>query len=283
MSEALVVKVSPSTLNDMALCSQRFHLAKELRLTKYINDPALDFGTLIHAMLEHYYKGRMAGKPVAELLQTGVQLGDYKGLTLDLPLSEQEEAKQMYRDYIHHYLSDPWIPLGAEAPFLRELYKDDILTILIEGKIDLFVKNTNAQFPVDHKSESRKTPISLASNQFPAYCWATGTNQLVVNKLGRQKTLSIADRFYRKTICYDDSLLEEWRQDAIYWVLRILSEQKEGYYPRNRTSCDKYWKGCQFKGLCFAPPNLRAERLTTEYKVRSDHNIFTIEKDDEEA
>jgi hypothetical protein len=96
-----------------------------------------------------------------------------------------------------------------------------------------------------------------------------GANTLIVNEFGFQKTLKPADKFRRLALQFSDNQLNEWVENAIFWVKNGLELIDRNYYPQNFTSCDKY-SGCIFKPtICQADPEVRDYKLQQFFKDRT--------------
>src|SRR5204862_6305778 len=95
---------------------------------------------------------------------------------------------------------------------------------------------------VDHKSSSRRGTPSGLDNQFLGYCWALDVNNLVINKIGFQKTLKNEDKFERHVKSYSKELLDEWRVNSIRSAIELYCSMKdvsELAKQKDYTSCGK--------------------------------------------
>jgi hypothetical protein len=200
---------------------------------------------------------------------TAIEAGTYFSTKLSIPLEVCDEVIKHFKDYAEFYTYDEWHPLAVEEVGSKVLYQDSDLKIYYNYKIDLIAEKGHMVAPFDHKTgKMRKDPLSL-SNQFIGYCYALGTNYIVMNKIGFQKTLPPAERFQRFIFNIDNNRIEEWKKNAIWWLKRYAECIETNDYPMNLTSCDKY-SGCIFRRVCEADPNDR------EYKLARDFD--TIEK-----
>jgi hypothetical protein len=148
--------------------------------------------------------------------------------------------------------------LNVETPFAYELFSDDSIRIIISGKIDLLVNfkgigrgASYERLPIDHKTFSRDSVILRKSNQFINYCNAVGSNYIVINRIGLQKTKSAEDRFKRIPLSYDPIYIKQWRDNLTKMLLNeylgcIASEA----WPEKPTSCNKFNRLCEYYSIC---------------------------------
>ncbi len=126
--------------------------------------------------------------------------------------------------------------------------------------------------PVDHKSSKRRGEIISLSNQFIGYAWLLGTHNVMVNKIGFQKTLKPSERFTRATLSYTSDVINEWAENAVFWIKLQRHHDETGNYPRNYTSCDK-WGGCVYRPIC------ETERGARDYKIRQLFDVKEVKWD----
>lgn len=299
--------LSPSGLNTIQLCGRRYFYEKVMRLVPMHKAEALEKGDLMHKVLETHYtmlKDVVAGEaktPYAEIIAASVDMGRRYSVNMDIPPAESEAVIKQYQVYAVYYKDDPWEPLAVEQKFSKPVYRREDaydgncvlcvensrllakeaaceihegLTIILEGKIDLVARHrVNGQVYIwDHKTGSRRVNPSKLSNQFISY--AVGVNQfnVVLNQIGFQKTLEPKDRFHRAMMSYPQALIEEWRDNLIFWAELIAQFQRAGHYPMNWTSCDKYG-GCIFKDVCASHPGARQSKLVQNFVVK-DHSLY---------
>jgi len=188
---------------------------------------------------------------------------------MQLDIAEVEETIHIFGQYTDHWENDGWDNIiDVEAVGSKKIYEDDNLIILYEVKIDLIPEIGGMKIPVDHKhSSSRRDPNEL-SNQFKGYCWFLGSNNLIVNEIGFQKTVKPVDKFRRHVLSFPHAIIEEWKENTIFWVKMQLHYDEANTHPRNYTSCDKF-SGCELKAVCKAEPgDLRNHKLSQGFKER---------------
>lgn len=281
--EKVIVKLDSQILNSIDLCAERYRLEHVLNRRPIKKGEALQHGGVMHTMLKHYYRGKMMGRAVPGqhniLIDEAILLGrqEASAMTFDLTEFENDDLRTFKENILHHQY-DGWEILNVEEPFTKVLYDSDDLQILYEGIIDLHIRDPrNGEAVVDHKTESRRSNPFALSNQFQGYSWAFGSN-VVINKVGYQTSVDAKDKFRRLWHTHDPILLEEWRQDAIRSVRRAVEWHRNNYFPRNRTSCDKY-SGCIFQMVCKAAPEVREYKLQAYYIQDKPWDPYT--RDDE--
>jgi len=240
---------------------------------------ALERGSVMHTMLAHYYRGKKEGRTGPDqhgkLVQEAIALGREEAAVADFDLQQfEEEDLQTFKDNILHHQYDGWTILSVEEPFTKLLYDSEDLMILYEGIVDLHIKEPKGEEAVvDHKTEARKSHPFELSNQFQGYQWAFNS-KIIVNKIGFQKTLPPEEKFRRLHFPYKDNLIDEWRSDLVHHIRDAMRWHRENYFPRNRTSCDKY-SGCIFQRVCKEVPEMREYRLNQFYVQSEPWDVFT--------
>jgi hypothetical protein len=265
-----IIKADSQILNSIDLCGQRYEY--EHILNRRPNDKAISLarGDAMHRMLAHYYKAKRdkiwSGREaitISECLEIG------REACAELSLSVQEfetEDISTFKAYVLRYQYDGWEIQFVEEPFSTVLYDSDDLMIIWEGIVDLGVRDPKGEeLVVDHKTEQRRSHPYPLSNQFEGYSFAF-KRPIVINKVGFQTTLEDKERFRRYYYQYSQALIEEWRRDAINSFKRAIQWHKEGYFPRDRTSCDKY-SGCIYQMVCKEEPEVREHKLRAYFFV----------------
>ncbi len=238
---------------------------------------ALEKGDLLHQMFATYYRGKKNGRTKgdiehATLIAEAVAKAREASIPMSLSAAAVEEDIKQFKENIIYWQRDGWKVLEVEQSFSKVLYERpdtserEGIRILYEGIIDLIVEHPSPHgiYIVDHKSASRKANPNKLSNQFMGYCWCLDMNQIIINKIGFQKTLPAAERFQRLFISYERELLKEWVQQAVYWAHVLVGYIDNNYFPPNFTSCDKY-SGCIFQQVCGTIPQVRDFKLQSFY------------------
>ena len=270
-----IIAIDATKLNTLQLCARKYNwVFKESRSP--LNKPDyLERGSLIHEMLHYYYVMRRSrsrwiqnGKNHDDVVKICLRIGEHCAIKMQLDVEDVQETMFQFGEYCKHYENDGWDRvLAVEQVGSFVLYEDENICIIYEVKPDLVLQlDNNLIMPVDHKTaKQRKEPSGLA-NQFMGYCVALKCNNININKIGFQKTLKPNERFQRYTISYADDVLQEWKENTVYWVKQLLRHIDEDYWPANFTSCDKY-AGCVFQHTCIK------ERIAREYELMKSFEI----------
>ena len=296
------LNVDSQVINTIQLCARRTQYAFLESLTLPEKAEPLERGDLMHKMMEFYYgckghclnKGGEVIQKYAELTSNGLlptehqeivnwtlAIGESFGAGLQLPLDEVEQCLYQFKEYAAYYEHDSWNPISVEAVGSEILYQDDDYRFIYSVKIDLIAEQGNMRAPWDHKTSKKRTPPVSLSNQFMGYCWALGTNNIIVNKIGFQKTLKPAERFERHILEYTKAQIEEWRWNTIKWCFKLMEHIEKNEWDQNFTSCDKY-SGCIYAKLCESDPQIRDLVKVREYKVTDEWDVAKILKSKEE-
>jgi hypothetical protein len=220
----------------------------------------------------------------ADIVEIAAKIGRKAAISMSLETDVVEEVISTFRQYCTYTANDGWDRvLSVEQVASKILFEDETRIILYQGKIDLTIEISNCQLvPVDHKSSSRRGRPQQLSNQFMGYCWLLGVNNLIVNKIGFQKSLKDVEKFERYTMSYSPDMIEEWREQAIYWILKYIADSEQGFYPPNYTSCDKY-SGCTFQEVCRKSEEVREYKLIQLFKERPHWDVGSAGKLAEEV
>ena len=255
-----------SKIDLFETCPARYNFRHNFRRSLPIihKAEALDLGSLAHGGLEIYYNQ----------LKEGVHYNDRVNNTIMKirELSSNAEESNVDLDKVTNLISaieqslDFWRAedencleiLEVEKPFAYILYEDKYIRIIISGKIDLLVNfhgiGRNASYqnlPIDHKTFSRDNMVLRKSNQFINYSSAVGSNYLVVNRIGLQKTLKTEDKFKRLPLSYDPLYIQEWKNNLTKMILNeYMNCVAEDYWPEKPTSCNKFNRLCEYYDIC---------------------------------
>jgi len=263
---------------------------------------SLECGSLVHVFLEYYYKGLRAGKMRVKCIEEGFeaaklylngcehciaaanppegqkimpcafhQHGDFTGCKNTPDTSEKNRLGWQYvfqviMQYLDKYKADSWVPLEIEHVKGTLLYEDAEISVIWKAKFDLIVDTNQQVFPVDHKTMSQRRPTLSLNNQFMGQCILTNSRNMVVNKIGFQKSLSKEEQFERVMISYSKDRLEEWRNVIVpYWARQMVKYNNTGYWPPNFTHCENKYGICPFKEVCESDRNMRAETIKLNF------------------
>jgi hypothetical protein len=241
---------------------------------------ALDLGSLAHEGLGVYFNLLGEGKHYDDRMTATLMKIREISCDAEASNSEPEEVAVLLKaveqscDYWRAEDENSLEVLAVEQPFAYILYEDDSVRIIISGKIDLLVNFTgigrNASYerlPIDHKTFSRDSVVLRKSNQFINYCAAVGSNYLVVNRIGLQKTLPAEEKFKRLPLSYDPIYIADWKDNLTKMLLNefmgcIASEA----WPEKPTSCNKFNRLCEYYNVCDSSgQDSKDNKLENEY------------------
>ena len=240
---------------------------------------SLETGSLVHVILEAYYKSLLKPEPRGYALDRAFEKGEEyirlgeDGTGLHATPEESEGWKvgyknvlQTMRDYFHYYSNDNWCPIAAEEVRGAVIYEDEEMKVLWKAKYDLIADLPNGISSVDHKTMKQRRDTLSLSNQFMGQCVLLNTRSMWVNKIGFQKSLKDSDRFARTQIAYTKNRLDEWINDIVPFYARMFIAYAEaGYFPPNFTHCENKYGMCSFKPVCEVDKGMREEMLMNDY------------------
>lgn len=268
MTSKLNLVFSASSYDTFEVCPQKFDFAQNKRKTVPVSQKSkgLDFGGLTHTGLEVYFNLLAEGKVFADRMHASLQAmraaasdPDNSNIDIEDELPTILNAVEQSCDFWRHEDEHLEI-LAVEEPFDYLLHEDEFLRIIISGKIDLLVNKPSiggssayTNLPFDHKSYQRAFPVDRLNNQFINYCVPTGSNYLIYNGVGLQKTLSPSEKFRRIPLSYDPAFIEQWKRNVTGVIIhQYLECVKENFWPMRPTSCRKFGRLCEFHAVCDA-------------------------------
>jgi hypothetical protein len=262
---------------------------------------ALEKGDLMHKMLEIYYSlsyNRVRAesdtwKLICEDLKTdalklaleltkreeiikfAIQVAPIFTAKMDLAPDESDADIYQFQEYCNYYEYEAWNVLAVEEVASKILFDSPQVRIIYNGKMDIIAEKGTMIAPWDHKTSSRRSESTSLSNQFIGYAYLLGLNNVVVNKIGFQKSLKPGERFTRDILTIPGSRIAEWADNTIQWVFKLIDSIDEDNWPMNLTSCDKY-SGCIFKKICESEPINRLYRIEKDYKIGDKWDVAKI-------
>jgi len=276
---------SASSLKLFKHCKKKFKYAHLMRKTVPVHEKprALDLGTLGHIGMEMYFNQLAEGihfndrihnalmKIKATAADASVSNVD---ITEELPILENAftQSCEFWRFEDEHLEI-----LAIETPFDYILFEDEFIRIIISGKVDLLVNKpamgggaSYTNLPYDHKFISRDFPSDRLDDQFINYTIPTGSNFLIVNKVGMQKTLKPEEKYKRIPLSYDPLIVQQWKDNTIETIVNeYLNSVVKDSFPMNEGSCRKYGRLCEFYDVCNSSGEAaKAFKLDSQYSDR---------------
>lgn len=278
-----IIKISPSGLNSIQSCFRQAYYHRILGYdspTDSTSEPLIK-GILIHSILELYYNNKLLNKEA--VLNISECITKAKELLAQTQLSEEtkQHVTTTLVEYFAFYHDDSYIPTHVETPFSYELFENEEVKILLEGKLDLICQreqgNEKIQYIFDHKSRGRDSTPILLQNQYMAYALATGIHNVVDNQIGLQTSLKPKDKYKRRILTYSEDQLNEFADYCIAWVLMFDQSVQSKHFIPNYTSCFQ----CDFRGVCESKSEFREEKLERFFIKRvKDFDLFSEVNDE---
>tara|TARA_R110000868_G_scaffold16913_1_gene74933 strand:+ start:10112 stop:11032 length:921 start_codon:yes stop_codon:yes gene_type:complete len=257
------IVLDTSMLDTFQLCELKFHRRYNLNLVTPTKAIPLDRGNIIHVAHENYWNVLKDTRDWVKAVDAALVAFRVAASESDLDIIDPMRSKNITSttDYILSVLEqnfefwkhvDMSYEINAvEQPFSYVLYQDDDVRIIMMGKIDLVLSDTRTNlFPMDHKSVDRDYGVKSFQNQFTNYSIATGSNIVLVNRIGLQSSLKPEEKFKRVPVSYDPLKQEQWRANTIKWAFRYLENTQDNDWPENRTGCDKWNRLCEYYDVC---------------------------------
>jgi hypothetical protein len=271
-AKQIQITLDATMLDTLMLCPAKFNYRFNLNRISPEKPKALDRGTLIHTGLESYFKAlkdKLRYSEAVDIMVQDVRIASAIDSELDPDVSKR--VLDVLLEYTEFWRrQDETLTIHAvEAPFMYELYSDEYIALNMIGKIDLLASdNTYTNLPYDHKSYDRDYPAKRFTNQFLNYSYATGSNYLIVDKVGFQTSLKAEQKFKRIPLSFDPLILEQWKQNVVKWAFQYLEMATENSWPMNLTSCDKYNRPCEYFELCDSSgEEARVYKLEANFKI----------------
>lgn len=243
----------------------------------------LDFGTLGHIGQESYFKDLAQGVHYNDRMHNALSkirtaASDASSSNVDI-IEELPTLVNAFEQSAEHFrFEDEHLEiLAVETPFDYILYEDDYIRIIISGKVDLLVNKPSMggsaeykNLPYDHKFISRDFPVDRLDDQFINYTIPTGSNFLIVNKVGLQKTLKPEEKFKRIPLSYDSLIVQQWKDNTIETIINeYLTSVVKDSFPMNEGSCRKFGRLCEFYKVCdLSGEDAKIWKLESQYVER---------------
>ncbi len=296
------VVLDATALSSLMACG-RFH---DIRFNHRLissrgKSNSLETGSLIHKVLEVYYKHKINGFPRATAIGNALTAGmlyitgcqfcanftdaeskptcghdpdEYPGVSNTPEKSEGFVTGWRFsldtcEQYFEHYKNDAFIPLAAETVKGDIIYEDDEIRVVWKAKFDTIIDtNQIGIISMDHKTFKQRRDKSSLSNQFFGHCVLLKSRNVMVNKIGLQSSLKIGDRLTREIIPYTADRILEWQGEIVpYWAYKYVQFTESGYWPPDFAHCDTMYGPCPYKQVCEGNPGMREEILRNEYQL----------------
>jgi len=311
-----IIEIDSQILNSIQNCALKHEFQFIQNLAPGTKAAPLEKGSLLHSVLELYdgltgncfnlesdtwlalqgqefydeFIGKLA-RDRQDIINFCLTAGNFFASKMEIDSETAANVLFQFKEYCEYYKNDPWSTLAVEEVGSKVLFENSEIKIIYTGKIDRFVEQGNIRAPMDHKSSERRGDVSSMSNQFIGYCFLLGCNQIIIDKIGFQKTLKPSERFQRFVLTIDDGRIAEWADNTIQTILNHLAlttideDEAINYFKLSRavnqqsnmnlTSCDKYG-GCIYRNICESNPEGREWTKERDYVVKESWDVGSI-------
>lgn len=294
------ISMDATVLSSLMSCARYHDIRFNHRLvSKKGKSNSLEMGSLVHKVLEVYYKHMINGfkrdVAIGQSLAAGQlyiigcpgcanhvddtpppcghEAGEYPGVSSpeknEGTVTGWSFALDTCQQYFDFYKNDSFIPLAAEEVRGKVLYEDDDIRVLWKAKFDLIIDNSQIGImSTDHKSFKQSRHKSTLSSQFTGQCLLLDSRNVMVNKIGLQTSLKIEERLTRELVSFSKFRLDEWKNEILpYYAYKYIQFTETGYWPPDWTHCDTMYGPCMYKEVCQADPNMREEMLRKDFRL----------------
>lgn len=244
----------------------------------------LRFGKHFATALEHYYKYVALGddwqealaKVTYEALCDTWDRGEAPGPWVSTHASKTRET--LIRSivwYIDQFHDEPVevMMLANGQPAVEYTFALDVDDgIVFAGHIDRVAIYADSPYVMDQKTTAQTiSPYWFDQfkpyTQFSMYTFAgkaifnTPVKGVIID--GAQIAVGFT-KFQRAITTRTDEELNEWYDDAMFWIAQAQFATREQHFPMNPASCGNYG-GCEFRSVCSRTPSLRANFLKGDF------------------
>lgn len=278
--------ISASSLNNLQLCMRKFYYEKVLKISPIYKSAALEKGDLMHVLLESYYRSkqemiinRLPAAHLPFIIKACIDTGRAHADSLNLTAEESELIISYFKQYIVRYKDETWIPMTIEEPFSKILFESEELDlrVIVEGKLDLSVRENGKIILVDHKTKSQNKKVNELSNQFMMYCYVFDNLTFISNNIVYVKDPD--KQFSRSVLMYSPEQIHDWYLNTCSVLIDAFQKIQNNIFPQNFTSCDKFGL-CSFYSICSKASSDRDYEIKGNYREAKSHDIFAIKNEE---
>ncbi len=274
--EKLELAFDATEMDCFQRCSEEYNYRHNLNRVPLETAKPLDIGGVFHVGFDKYFSALKEGLPWDNAVQLGL-VGIRRALILsDLDSSDGDRILEVFEENTAYWrVADLGFRIEmTESAFAYVLFENEFFRISMTGKVDLVISdNIYENMPVDHKTFSRDFPLNRLSNQFINYCNATGSNYILINRVGLQTSLKPKDKYKRVPISYDPVYIEQWRQNTIVWAMRYLDCVQTNNWEMNPQACTRYGRLCDYLSN-------KEYKLNADFKIAEKWDISKILEED---
>lgn len=172
--------LTPHQIDDYLTCPENFHYNYVLEVPKP-PEPNLMYGSLIHAIINHYYLRKAKGNvELAELLDMVPKLWRSEGfISLGQEQRRLEQAKKTLKSFYQREEKAHKLPRYTEQKFKFELAD---IKVVVSGRYDAIFESSNGEVEIRDYKTSQVTDQKKADDK------AKTSVQLAIYALAWEKT-----------------------------------------------------------------------------------------------
>lgn len=288
------ISLDATMLSMLMSCPRKMYFRHGLNLVPDRKSNSLECGSYVHFVKEYYNKARIAGKSRNDAIECGFAAGkefmvpfvesnlymresDYLGLQ-DTPIGENDKNQWGYErigtaflvatmiEYFDYYRNDSFTIIGAEEVRKAVIYEDDDLKVLWKAKFDEIIDTPQGFMSCDTKTMKQRRPIRDLNVQFMGQCELLKARNIMIDKIGFQKSLKTHEKFERAVLSYSADRLAEFCNDIVPYYARMLAAYNESdVFPPNFTQCENKYGLCDYVSICEQDRNMRDEIMAIEF------------------
>jgi len=273
-------------LSDYCFCPTYWKLHHQQKLTARREvRTALDYGTILHGLLERYYIKRYQKNSIEDSRAYAVQQFEQYKKDFKLPKEDFDFLRQRFLEYTLFYRDADFNVIGrggkpaVEVGFSYPIVDTPDFLFVLEGKIDLIAREEARIYFIDHKTQSRKYSHYGKRIQFRNYALAMGCSWICVNYIGTQQKVT-KDTFRRELHHITREELNDWRKKLTRLFYKIAHSIMLDSFDENYNSCEgRFGHPCQFAPICEQITDLRRNyQIEHKFETKQEFIPWTEEE-----
>lgn len=297
----LQVAWDSTSLGALKSCARFYQYSIVEGWTPISESVHLTFGIHYHKALETYDHKRSDGECHNDALDAAVNYvlcatiirlpnGKWRPWPSDDPNKNRETLLRSVVWYLEQFQDDAarTLQLANGRPAVEVSFRFEIPVevdgqqALLCGHLDRMVEFSGQIWILDRKT----TKYSLSEEWFQRFnpdnqmTLYTIASQIVYGQQARgiiidgAQILATLSRFQRGFTTRHREELEEWLEEAGWYIKLAETYAKRGFWPKNDKACNLYMKadgtgGCPFRSICSAAPSMKEQLLQASFQRRT--------------